>query len=281
MLPHALWLPGEFLDAHERRPPVWAAVLAGAGLGLTWGVADRVWMRLISISAEFSAGRTAFIVAVPTIFGLCVGLAFAARRWDWDRWGHYLPRGLVVVSFLPFAVDGRGPLMLTVLLVTLAVTQRVQPIVLGAFWLLVGLLFLAGGAPLITAVLLVALVITVITWKLVAPRLSNERLRWLKLWLPRLVQAVLLLLALSSFIKVSWEIVTDKPGVLAPVYVLIYLVLLYSLFLGLRVGLEPGRARGSGGVAVQPNNAMQLTAAQAVGSEIPDLSRAAATELGR
>ena len=142
--------------------------------------------------------------------------------------------------------------MLTVLLATLAVTQPAQPLVLGALWLFFGLVFLASGAPLITAVLLAALVVTVLTWKLVAPRLSNQRLRWLKLWLPRTVQAVLLLLALSGFIMVSWEIVTDKPGVLAPVYVILYLLLLYPLFLGLRVGLEPGRARRDGGIAAQP-----------------------------
>ena len=63
-----------------------------------------------------------------------------------------------------------------------------------------------------------------------------------KLWVPRLARAVLLLLAFGGFAKVSWGIVMDKPGMLAPVYVLFYLVLLYALFLGLRIGLEPSGA---------------------------------------
>jgi hypothetical protein len=35
------------------------------------------------------------------------------------------------------------------------------------------------------------------------------------------------------------------PGRLAPIYVLFYLILLYPLFLALRVGLEPGASTGS------------------------------------
>src|SRR5690348_8825785 len=51
------------------------------------------------------------------------GLAFAARQHGWRRWRHYVPRGLVVTFFLPFGIAGGMPLMLTVLLLTLATTH--------------------------------------------------------------------------------------------------------------------------------------------------------------
>ena len=213
MLAQALWMPGEFLDAHERRPPVWAAVTAGAALGLVWGIAARLWMRLISTNPEFSVAGTAFILAVPTVFGVGAGLAFAARRRGWRRGGHYLPRGLVVALFIPFGVAGGGPLMVTVLLATLAVTQATRPLIR------------------------------------------------FKRWLPRMVQSLLLLLALGGVVFVSGTIVTDKPGVLAPVYILFYLLLGYALFLGLRIGLEPAHAASNPPMPEQPNDALQPTGA--------------------
>ena len=57
--------------------------------------------------------------------------------------------------------------------------------------------------------------------------------------------AVLLLLAVVGFGTVAWGILTAKPGWLAFVYVLFYIILLYSLFLALRVGLEPRDLAGS------------------------------------
>ena len=58
-------------------------------------------------------------------------------------------------------------------------------------------------------------------------------------WLERLGRTLLLLLATSGFGIVAREITNDKPGLLGAVYVLCYVVLLYPLFLALRVGLEP------------------------------------------
>jgi hypothetical protein len=59
------------------------------------------------------------------------------------------------------------------------------------------------------------------------------------IWLERIGRTILLLLATAGFVFVAWQVVTDKPGLLAPAYVFIYLLLLYPLFLALRVGLEP------------------------------------------
>src|SRR4051794_33298682 len=89
-------LPRMHLDATVHRPPVWAAVLCGASLGLIWGIAARIWMRLISTQPGFSIPGTAAILLIATLFGTFVGLAFAARQRGWQRWGHYLPRGLVI-----------------------------------------------------------------------------------------------------------------------------------------------------------------------------------------
>ena len=54
---------------------------------------------------------------------------------------------------------------------------------------------------------------------------------------PHFFRAIPLLLAVAGVVFVSWEIVKDKPGVLAAMYVLFYLVLLYPLCIGLSVGL--------------------------------------------
>ena len=54
---------------------------------------------------------------------------------------------------------------------------------------------------------------------------------------PHFFRAILLLLAVAGVVFVSWEIVKDKPGVLAAMYLLFYLVLLYPLCIGLSLGV--------------------------------------------
>jgi hypothetical protein len=229
------------LDATERYPAVWAAILGGAGLGLVWGIAARIWMRLISTKPEFTISGTAAILVIAMVFGAFVGFAFAARRRGWRRWGHYLPRGLVVAFFVPFGGFGGAPLMLTVLLATLAVTRTAMV----GLWVLavLAILLVVGtdiGVPAIVAVIASAGAVALTTWKWIAPRWHNEpRLLLVNTWLERTGRTILLLLAAVGFGFVAWQVVTDKPGWLAPVYVLIYLILLYPLFLALRVGLEP------------------------------------------
>jgi len=234
-------LPWLHLDATEHHPPVWAAVLSGASLGLMWGIAARIWMRLISTQPEFSIPGTVAILLIATFFGTFVGFAFAARRHGWRRWRHYLPRGLVVTFFLPFGIAGGMPLMLTVLLMTLAVTHTA---VVGV-WVLAALTLLLVVAtdidvPAIVAIITPAGAIALTMWKWITPRWEGRLgIRRVDAWLERLVRMILLLLAAGIFGIVAWEIANDKLGLLAVVYVLCYVALLYPLFLALRVGLEP------------------------------------------
>jgi hypothetical protein len=62
------------------------AALTGLGLGAAWGVAARVWMRLVTDAPEFSWTGTLFIIGLSAWFGLFVGMAAAARRDGGSRW---------------------------------------------------------------------------------------------------------------------------------------------------------------------------------------------------
>ena len=244
LLRHVFRLPRMHLDVTDRHPPVWAALLGGAGLGLVWGIAARIWMRLISTQPEFSIPGTAAILIIATVFGTCVGFAFAARGRGWRRWGHYVPRSLVVTFFLPFGIAGGMPLMLTVLLVTLAVTQHA---VVG-LWVLAALAVLLVLAtdidiPAIVAILTPAGAVAVTMWQWIVSRWhGGPGMLHMSTWLEWIGRTLLLLVAAVVFGIVAREIVSDKPGLLAPVYIVCYVILLYPLFLALRVGLEP---RGS------------------------------------
>lgn len=234
-------LPSMHLDATGRYPAVWAATLSGAGLGLVWGIAARIWMRLISTKPEFTVSGTAAILVIAMVFGALVGFAFAARRRGWRRWGHYVPRGLVIAFFVPFGGFAGAPLMFTVLLAALAVTHTAMI----GLWVLavLAILLVVGtdiGVPAIVGVIAPAGAVALTAWKWIAPRWHGEpRLLLVDIWLERTGRTILLLLAAVGFVFVAWQVVTDKPGVLAPAYVFLYLLLLYPLFLALRVGLEP------------------------------------------
>jgi hypothetical protein len=228
------------LDANERRLQAWAAMLTGAAMGLAWGAIARIWMRLIATNPEFSVGGTAIILAIPTLFGTCAGLALVARRRGWTGWRHYLPRTLTVIFFIPFGFAGGGPLMLTVLLATLAVTWPAAPrAVTAAVALLIVAVTAALGQTLVAAVPLVALTLTYAAWIFVARRASERGMQLLKLWRSRIARGSLLVAAVGVFVAVSVQIITDKPGMFGPAYVAMYLLLLGPLFLGLWIGLQP------------------------------------------
>ena len=248
-------LPRMHLDATENRSPVWAVVLSGTALGLIWGVAARIWMRLISTQPDFSLAGTAAILLITTLFGTFVGLAFAARQHGWRRWRHYVPRGLVVTFFLPFGIAGGMPLMLTVLVATLALTHTAM---VGAWVLALLVLLLAAatdvGVPMLVAIGVPAGAVALSVWKWLTLRSEGRAvIVRVDFWLERLVRSLLLLLALIGFGIVAREIFHDKPGLLGAVYVLCYIVLLYPLFLALRVGLEP-----VGPIETHPPNQAQL-----------------------
>ena len=231
--------PPMSLSATERYPAAWAAILSGAGLGVIWAIAARIWMRLISTTPEFSIAGTLAIVVIATLFGACAGFAFVARRRGWRRWGHYVPRGLTVAFFIPFGIGGGLPLMLSVLLATLAVTQPASTgvWVLAALAIIVGT---AGDAPSGVAIGVPAGAAALTVWKWAARhRRDKPNLLRMDTWIDRIVRTVLLLLAAAGVGAVAWEIAADKPGWRAPAYILFYLILLYPLFLALRIGLEP------------------------------------------
>lgn len=229
------------LDATELHPSAWAAVLSGAGLGLVWGIAARLWMRLIAATPEFSMRGTAAILIITTVFGAWAGLAYAARRRGWHGWRHYVPRSLVVVFFIPFGIAGGLPLMLTVLVATLGITQRA---VVG-LWVLTGLVTLVAVGTDIDIPTLVTLSVPFGAIALTAWEWAMGRWRsapWMATvdsWLDRTGRALLLLLATFGLWTVAAGIMTDKPGLLGVIAIFFYLLLLYPLFLALRVGLKP------------------------------------------
>jgi hypothetical protein len=72
--------------ARSRRGLARAAAV-GFAAGAVWGVAARVWMRLITTETpSFSWSGSAFIVGLAAAFGLAVGVAAQARREGRSRW---------------------------------------------------------------------------------------------------------------------------------------------------------------------------------------------------
>lgn len=229
------------LDAAEQKPAIWAAVLSGAGLGLMWGIAARLWMRLISTEPEFSIFGTAAILIIFTLFGLFAGLGFAARRRGWRGVGHYLPRALAVAFFIPFGAFGGTPLMLTVLLATLGLTQRA--VVSVWFLAALALLVVSGtdfGLPIQAVVITLIVALAVTVWHWLTPRWrDNPKLQLVNVWLERIVRTVLLLLAVAGFWSVARDVLSSHPMLLGLLYVFLYFILLYPLCLALRIGLNP------------------------------------------
>lgn len=73
------------------RHAVLRTALIGFGLGAVWGVAARVWMRIVSTSPEFNWSGTLMIVLLGAVFGLLVGLSWLARHaTGWRRWLRFL-----------------------------------------------------------------------------------------------------------------------------------------------------------------------------------------------
>jgi hypothetical protein len=98
-------------------------VLAGAALGLIWGVLARLWMRLISTDPAFTWGGTIYILLAAMILGLGVGGAAAGRRSP-RRWARRVTRVLGGISLI-FLSGAAGMIMVaSVIPATLAVFER-------------------------------------------------------------------------------------------------------------------------------------------------------------
>jgi hypothetical protein len=90
------------IESGTRRLSVPRSAAAGLGLGLLWGVAARVWMRLISTNPEFSWAGTGMILAVTSLSGLTLGILYGVRRAGRSRWW----RTLAVLCLPTFAGPG-------------------------------------------------------------------------------------------------------------------------------------------------------------------------------
>ena len=62
-----------------RRSRALRAALLGAAAGAGWGVAARVWMRLLTSNPGFSWTGTLFILGLAAVLGAGVGLCWSAR----------------------------------------------------------------------------------------------------------------------------------------------------------------------------------------------------------
>jgi hypothetical protein len=71
------------------------AALLGGAAGAVWGVAARVWMRLVSTQPEFSWAGTLFIVGLAALLGAGVGVSWSLRA------GHGRRRVVRVLPLLP------------------------------------------------------------------------------------------------------------------------------------------------------------------------------------
>jgi hypothetical protein len=108
-----------------------ASAAAGLSLGLVWGIAARVWMRLITTDPpEFSWAGTLLIVGFAALAGLGTGLVRGASVTGRRRWWRVCalvalllaiaPQG--IFAFLPafvlggLALSGRWPVGVRVLL---------------------------------------------------------------------------------------------------------------------------------------------------------------------
>ena len=79
-------------------------VVTGALLGLSWGIAMRVWMRFITTDPEFTWSGTGYILGATTLAGLLLGLGWARRAKAKGNWWR-----LTGLSMLPLGVAaGRG-----------------------------------------------------------------------------------------------------------------------------------------------------------------------------
>jgi hypothetical protein len=95
--------------------------VAGAALGLLWGVLARLWMRYVSDAPEFSWSGTGFILGAATVAGTSLAMVEWARRTGRSRWWRSAGLGVLGLGMGPgsfmvptvvlgaLALSGRGP----------------------------------------------------------------------------------------------------------------------------------------------------------------------------
>lgn len=98
-----------------RRHPI----LAGAVLGLTWGVVMRVWMRFIATNPEFTWSGTGFILGATTLAGTLMGVAWWRSQVSRRNWWRFTAFGL-----LPLGMAAGGVMLPSAILAGLAIGRR-------------------------------------------------------------------------------------------------------------------------------------------------------------
>ena len=110
----------------------------GFALGVAWGAAARIWMRLISTDPEFSWPGSIAILVLAGIAGLSLGLVHGSRAQGRSRW--WL---LAAVMVLPLFASPGLPFLPAVLLGGLAFGQRAM------IWRVLGGFAFAGSVALL------------------------------------------------------------------------------------------------------------------------------------
>ena len=104
-------------------------IIATALCGTAWGIAARIWMRLISTDPHFTWSGTLYIVIVPTIIGLATGIA--------RIWPRRSLRLVGVLSTIPLGAAAGSLALPTILLGSVAYgSTRMRPMVRLVFVLL-------------------------------------------------------------------------------------------------------------------------------------------------
>jgi hypothetical protein len=212
-----------------RITPAVAWPVSGAGLGLVWGIAARLWMRFISTDPEFTWSGTIYIVLAPTIIGLLLGLALAAARNRWRPRLAAAARGVAGVSVIILGVGAGALVVPTVVFGGLAVFRSRYPwwlrITLGL--LLAGIVGLTGlrgpaGDPV---------------WQWLA--LAAGAALVVLLIIGKGVRVVLGLAALPFLLAVAASLYEDLPVWRATTGLIIYLALLAALLLSYGLAVRP------------------------------------------
>lgn len=117
----------------------WRRMLAGACLGLLWGIGMRAWMRFISTDPEFSWSGTLFIIGATTIAGTLTGLAF--HRWQLGKgfWWR-----LLALSYLPLGTAAGSVMLPSFVVGGIALGRSRWPA-----WIRVGLGLVAVGFQIV------------------------------------------------------------------------------------------------------------------------------------
>ena len=94
-------------------------VVSGALLGLSWGIAMRIWMRFVTTDPEFTWSGTGYILGATTLAGLLLGLGWSRRAKSKGNWWR-----LTGLSMLPLGVAAGGVMVPSVFLGALALGRR-------------------------------------------------------------------------------------------------------------------------------------------------------------